>query len=309
MSHPDITVTLTTSWHNTSWRTWCFWHHLLAKISKLGLQDHDAFQGVSANTAQRYIPGETIWRRCSYYEQTLLCTAYVWRHIRWRWRITCLGEQSPIFIGTGFSPDWWSPINWAYCHSWYKPIWASLHYMPIPCPNKISLVAEVCTTWLCTLLWAKLLKTSSMTPTFNYKSRWGILLRSMQRWWVTSQVSSIRAQVTRCKEICTSHHQRSTCGLRQLDTAKEMQSPWGCPNSAICVGTTMQAWSHNEQKQVTQGQIEPPWWWASLENKLFWDTCTHCDMVCHKTDYHLWHHFLLTLLTNKLCYCISSSLN
>ncbi len=57
---------------------------------------------------------------------------------------------------------------------------------PIPCPNKISSEANVCTTWLYSLQWAKLLKTSSMTPTFNYMNRWGTLSGSMQKWWVTS---------------------------------------------------------------------------------------------------------------------------
>ncbi len=50
-----------------------------------------------------------------------------------------------------------------------------------------------------------------------------------------------------------------------------MQIPWGCPNSAICMGTTIQAWSHNEQNQVAQGRVEPPWQKASLR-KLFFET-------------------------------------
>ncbi len=56
-------------------------------------------------------------------------------------------------------------------------------------------------------------------------------------------VFSTSAQVTRCKGICASSHQGSqwTRGLQQLDTQEEMWSPWGCPNSAICLVTTTQA--------------------------------------------------------------------
>ncbi len=62
-----------------------------------------------------------------------------------------------------------------------------------PCPNKISLETKVCTTWLQKLIWAKVVKTSSMTPTFNYKSGWGTLLPSMQKWWVTSCIFKKRS--------------------------------------------------------------------------------------------------------------------
>ncbi len=93
---------------NTSWHTWCFWHHLLGTIGKFGMRNHGSFQGVSAKTAQPYILKDTIWGRNSYYKQIHLCTTYVWHHIGWLQRlirqIICLGGQSPTSAGPAFSP-------------------------------------------------------------------------------------------------------------------------------------------------------------------------------------------------------------
>ncbi len=168
--------------------------------------------------------------------------------------------------------------NFAPCHKeWLNP-----------CPNKISLETKVCTTWFCRLLWTKLVKISSMTPTFDYRSGWGTLLPSMQEWWVTSCIFNSKCLDSQAQRNLYNCHQGSqwTGGLQQLDTAKKKQSPWRYTNSTFCMGTTTQAWSHNEQNQVTQGQVEPPWQEANLRRELFWDICTCCDMVCHKIDDH-----------------------
>ncbi len=71
----------------------------------------------------------------------------------------------------------------------------------------------------------------------------------------------------------------------------------------------MQLWSHNEQSQVTQAQVEPTWQKASLRNELLRDIRSCCDMVCHQAYDHLRNHFLLGPLTSGLCYGISTSSN
>ncbi len=78
----------------------------------------------------------------------------------------------------------------------------------IPYPNK-KLEAKVCTTWLCSLLWAKLLKTSSMTPTFNYRSGWGTLSHSTQKRWVTSCIFNKRSGNQRQRNLCKPSSKKS----------------------------------------------------------------------------------------------------
>ncbi len=72
---------------------------------------------------------------------------------------------------------------------------------------------------------------------------------------------------------------------------------------------TMQTRPHNEQSQVTQGQIIATQWKSSLWNELFWDIHPRCDMVHQQAYDHLWNHFLLGPLTSGLCYGKSTSSN
>jgi hypothetical protein len=73
--------------------------------------------------------------------------------------------------------------------------------------------------------------------------------------------------------------------------------------------STTQTQSHNEQSQVTQGQVEPTRQEASLQHELFSDICPRCDMVCHQAYDHLRNHFLLGPWTSGLCHGISTSSN
>ncbi len=94
-------------------------------------------------------------------------------------------------------------------------------------------------------------------------------------------VSSTSTQTAWCEGICASCYQGSqqTRGLQELDPQEEKQSSWRRSDHTFCMVDAMQAWPHNEQNQVAQGQVEPPRQKANLQNELFWDLCTCCDMV------------------------------
>ncbi len=81
-------------------------------------------------------------------------------------------------------------------------------------------------------------------------------------------VSSTSSKTARCEGICPSGHQGSkrTRGLQQLDAPETKQTSWGCPNSPFSTVSTMQTRSHNKQCAVIQGQVEPSWQKASLQN-------------------------------------------
>ncbi len=239
-------------------------------------------------------------------------------HIRWlqhlRRRFAGVREQSHFLAKSGFSHDWGSDASWAYCHSWYKSTWTSLHHVMKNGGLRIT------TEFLRRSRYAL-----HVIPSYYEQDRWRLLS------WLPSStsradekpcrlphrndgwhhVSSTSTQTARWKGICPSSHQWSqwTRGLQQLDTPEAKWSSWRCPDSPFSMGTTMQTWSHNNQSQVTQGQVEPTWQKTSLQNELLWDIHSCCDMVRHQAYDHLWNCFLLGPSTSGLCYGISTGSN
>ncbi len=124
-------------------------------------------------------------------------------------------------------------------------------------------------------------------------------------------VSSTSTKTAGCKGICPSSHQGSqrTREIQQLDAPEAKQSSWGCSNSPSSMVPMTQTQPHNEQSEVTQGQVEPARRKVSLWNELFWDIHPRCDMVCHQAYDHLQNHVLLVPSTSGLCYGLSTSSN
>ena len=150
-------------------------------VSKFGLCNKNSFRGVNAKTAWHYIFGDAAWRRSSYWKQTHLWATY---QIGWlqhlKQRFTHVREQLHISTDPGFSYKWESQLSqlvqanaegFSPCHKeWLNP-----------CPNEISMETKECITCLW-LLQVRPMKTSSMTPIFKCRSRWGALSPYTQKW-------------------------------------------------------------------------------------------------------------------------------
>ncbi len=171
---------------------------------------------------------------------------------------------------------------------------------PILCSDEISSETKVCTTWLCNLLRAKLLKTSSMTPTFNHRSGWGTLLHSRQKWWETLCIFN------KCSDNQIQRNSNKPSKKTPADTwnatiehcnrdAKSLRMS----RKTMFMGTMPQAWSHNNKNQAAQSQVEPLWQTVCLCNELIWDIRIHCDIVCHKGWWSSLASFSAVLLDKK----------
>ncbi len=110
-------------WEDTSWRTWYFWHRLLAATSRTFLCGTDSFQSCTAYAVQYGVISNSFGKQAWWFRWFLCAPSGFWRCDWWqffcRWGITSHGILRKFLHKSSSSPSWGSYYNWAYCHSWY----------------------------------------------------------------------------------------------------------------------------------------------------------------------------------------------
>ncbi len=108
-------------WDNTSRPTQCFWQHLLVSTSRTFLHGADSFQSCMAYTVQYGVVSNSFGKQAWYFGWFIHAPSGCWRCDRWwkfcRQRIRRHRVLREFLHKLGFSLNWGSYSDWAYCHS------------------------------------------------------------------------------------------------------------------------------------------------------------------------------------------------